>query len=71
MLSCMWNLRVFPEMHDGDSAPSCCAFTHRVAFEEVSGHRVLIKSGPEIGVVRHVAPHTWLVSNFLLRPASS
>ena len=29
------------------SAPSCCAFTHRVAFEEVSGHRVLIKSGPE------------------------
>ena len=29
------------------SAPSCCAFTHRVAFEEVSGHRVLIKSGPD------------------------
>ena len=23
--------------HDGDSAPSCCAFTHWVAFEEVSG----------------------------------
>ena len=34
-------------MHGGVSAPSCCAFTHRVAFEEVSGHRVLIKSGPE------------------------
>ena len=34
-------------MHEGVSAPSCCAFTHRVAFEEVSGHRVLIKSGPE------------------------
>ena len=34
-------------MHGGGSAPSCCAFTHRVAFEEVSGHRVLIKSGPE------------------------
>ena len=34
MLSCVWNLRVFPEMHDGDSAPSCCAFTHWVAFEE-------------------------------------
>ena len=33
LLSCVWNLRVFPEMHDGDSAPSCCAFTHRVAFE--------------------------------------
>ena len=26
--------------------PSCCAFIHRVAFKEVSGHRVLIKSGP-------------------------
>ena len=45
MLSCVWNLRVFPEMHDGDSAPSCCAFTHWVAFEEVSGPRVLFKSG--------------------------
>ena len=33
-------------MHGGGSAPSCCAFTHRVAFKEVSGHRVLIKSGP-------------------------
>ena len=32
-------------MHGGVSAPSCCAFTHRVAFEDVSGHRVLIKSG--------------------------
>ena len=37
----------FQMMHGGVSAPSCCAFTHRVAFEEVSGHRVLIKSGPE------------------------
>ena len=37
----------FRTMHGGVSAPSCCAFTHRVAFEEVSGHRVLIKSGPE------------------------
>ena len=43
---CVGNLRVFPEMHYGDSAPSCCAFTHWVAFEEVSGHRVLLKSGP-------------------------
>ena len=33
-------------MHGGVSAPSCCAFIHRVAFEEVSVHRVLIKSGP-------------------------
>ena len=24
-------------MHDSDSAPSCCAFTHRDAFEEASG----------------------------------
>ena len=36
----------FRMMHGGVSAPSCCAFTHRVAFEEVSGHRVLIKRGP-------------------------
>ena len=32
-------------MHWGVSAPSCCDFIHRVAFEEVSGHRFLIKSG--------------------------
>ena len=36
----------FRMMHGGGSAPSCCAFTHRVAFEEVSVHRVLLKSGP-------------------------
>ena len=29
------------------SAPSCSAFIHRVALEEVSGHRVLIKSKTE------------------------
>ena len=33
-------------MHGGVSAPSCCAFTHKVAFAEVSGPRVLLKSGP-------------------------
>ena len=33
-------------IHGGVSVPSCCAFTHRVAFEEVSGHWVLIQSGP-------------------------
>ena len=33
-------------MHGGGCAPSCCAFTHRVAFEEGSGPRVLLKSGP-------------------------
>ena len=30
----------------GVSAPSCCDFIHRVTFEEVSGHWVLIKSSP-------------------------
>ena len=44
--NCVWNLRVFPDDARGFSAPSCCAFFHRVVFEEVSGHRVLIKSGP-------------------------
>ena len=37
---CFWT------MHGGVSAPSCCAFTHRVALEEVSGHRVLLRSAP-------------------------
>ena len=46
MLSCVWHLRVFPDNARGVSAPSCCAFTHRAAFEEVSGHQVLIQSGP-------------------------
>ena len=31
-------------MHGGGSAPSCCAFTHRVAFEEGSGPPFLLKS---------------------------
>ena len=47
-------------MHRGVSAPSCCAFTHRVAFEEVSGHRILLKRGPgnqgrSAGHTTHVA----------------
>ena len=29
----------------GVNAPRCCDLIHRVTFEEVSGHRVLIKSG--------------------------
>ena len=33
-------------MHEGVSAPLCCAFIHRVAFEEPSGPRVLLKGGP-------------------------
>ena len=36
----------FQTMHGGVSAPSFCAFPHRVAFKEVSGHRVHFKSGP-------------------------
>ena len=37
--------RFFQTMHGGVSDPSFCVFIHRVAFEEVSGHRVLMKSG--------------------------
>ena len=33
-------------MLGGVTDPSYCAFIHRVAFEEVSGHRVLNESGP-------------------------
>ena len=36
----------FRMMHRGVSAPSCCAFPHRIAFQEVSGHWVLLPSGP-------------------------
>ena len=50
--SCVWNLRVFPEMHDGDSAPSCCAFTHWVAFEEVSGEEDLKRHGEYVQSLR-------------------
>ena len=32
------------------------AFIHRVVFQKVFGHRVLIKSDWEIWVFRHVAP---------------
>ena len=32
----------FRKIHGGVSAPSSCEFIHRVAFEEVSGHRVLV-----------------------------
>ena len=35
--SCMWNLRFWGTMHRGVSAPSFCAFIHRVTFEEVTG----------------------------------
>ena len=31
-------------MHGGGSAPSCCAFTHRVAFEEVRESGGLLSS---------------------------
>ena len=46
LLSCIWNLWFFQTMHGGIRAPSCCDFIDRVAFEVVSGHRVLMKSGP-------------------------
>ena len=36
----------FHMMHGGVSAPSCCVLIHKVSFKEVSGHRVLFKSGP-------------------------
>ena len=47
LLNCVCNLRVFLDDARGVSAPSCCAFIQRVAFKEVSGHRLLFKSVPE------------------------
>ena len=52
-------------MHGGVSALAYCAFIHRVAFEEVSRHRVLSREDQEIGVFRHVAPPTILRLEFL------
>ena len=46
LTSCVWNLRVFPEDAWGCQSPSFCAFPHRVAFKEVSGHQVHLKSRP-------------------------
>ena len=36
----------FRMMHRCVSAPSCCTFILKAAFQEVSEHRILIKSGP-------------------------
>ena len=44
--SCVGTRGSLRTMHGGGSAPSCCAFTHRVAFEEGSGPQGLLKSGP-------------------------
>ena len=55
---------IFRTMHRGVSAPWCCAFIHRVAFEEVSGIGFLSRAGREIGVFRHVAPPTRLRLEF-------
>ena len=44
--SCIWNLRVFSRRCTGESLPLRVDFIHRVEFEEVSGHRLLIKRGP-------------------------
>ena len=41
------------------------------AQNAVTEPRGVSRADRKIGVVRHVAPHKWLVSNFLLRPASS
>ena len=51
-------------MHRGVSAPSCCAFIHRVAFKEVSGHQVLSRAYQKIGVFQHVVPPTRLRLEF-------
>ena len=51
-------------MHRGVSAPSCCNFIHRLAFEEVSRHGVLVKSGPGNQGFWKVAPPTRLRLEF-------
>ena len=43
----IWNLGVFSQRCTGESLPLRFDFIHRVEFHEVSGHRVLIKRGPD------------------------
>ena len=62
--SCMWNLHNFPKDARVCRAPFFCASIHRDAFKEVSGHRVLINSGPGNGVFPHVATPTRLRLQF-------
>ena len=42
----IWTLGVFSRRCTGESLPLRVDFIHRVEFEAVSGHRVLIKTGP-------------------------
>ena len=53
-------------MHGGGSAPSCCTFTHRVAFEEGSGPRVLLKSGPGLQYFGHLMQRTDSLEKILM-----
>ena len=60
----MWNLQNFPKDARVFRVPPFCAFIHRDAFEEVSGHWGLINSGPENDVFPHVATPTRLRLQF-------
>ena len=51
-------------MHQGVTAPSCCAFIHRIAFEMGSAIRFLSRADQGIGVFWHVAPPTRLCLEF-------
>ena len=60
-------------MHDGDSAPSCCAFTHWVAYEEVSNlniHQNLQESFLKHSSLEHTHTHTHTVHSFYLTRSS-
>ena len=70
--SCVCNLPVFPDDARGCQCPFVLCLHSQVCLRRgVRGIGFLSRADRKIGVVRHVAPHTWLVSNFLLKPASS
>ena len=54
----------FRMMHRCVSAPSCCTFILKAAFQEVSEHRILTRADREIGVFQQVAPPTKLRIEF-------
>ena len=69
--SCVWKPRVFLDDSRGCQYPFKWYLHPQGCFEEGSGPRVLLKSGPGNRGRSACAPHTWLVSNFPVRPASS
>ena len=70
--SCVWNLRVFSGRRTGVSVPLHVVNSSTgLPSKRCVGIGFFPRADREIGVVQDLAPPTWLVSNFLMKPASS